>query len=194
MGRGAGGGVGEEISGDNGRFEGGIEERGWGGGIDVLPDLGGRAVCGGASVSKNFFREKFIMGVYDMVLNGRITDMYPSFQRFEAMKNLFYVTLEAIKATSPEFLVRECGEDEELSAVVRECVNKHVGLSVAQARLLGVATTQLKEMGDLYRKELEKNDIFKSRMDAMLKATTKEEVELALKAAEEELASVIQRN
>lgn len=77
--------------------------------------------------------------------------------RFHALKVLFFDALDTVVKMSPDFMLREFpkdGDDKNDYDELHALISQHVGRGVARSRLIGVATTILKEMGEIYKKEL----------------------------------------
>ncbi len=89
---------------------------------------------------------------------GRDTSITRPVDRLLAQRSLLDQTLKTMGEMSPKFILGQLpDETAKVYELVQATVNKHVGLGVATARLAGVAGTLLKQMGELWRKEIEPN-------------------------------------
>ncbi len=111
--------------------------------------------------------------------------------RFQALHGLFIAAIEGLRSTSIHFILQDIPDSKEDWEECYEQLDRHIGLKIAQNKLIGTAANILKLMGDLYKKELKEWELkVQSNSAEISKTDDMDELAETIRTSEKQLAAV----
>lgn len=112
--------------------------------------------------------------------------------RFKALHGLFAESINGLRASSIDYIMSDIPKGKKGYEKLHQMLDQHVGLLITRTKLIGVATTVLKQMSDLYKSELKAwEDALQLRLDSVRNAKRLEDVEATIRTGEKQLAAAM---
>lgn len=112
--------------------------------------------------------------------------------RFQALYGLFVEAINGLRASSVDYILQDIPKSKKGYEKLYIMLDQHVGLLVTRTKLIGVATTVLKQMSDLYRSELKAwEDALQARVESVRNSNRLEDIDAKIRTGERQLAAAI---
>lgn len=112
--------------------------------------------------------------------------------RFQALYGLFVEAINGLRASSVDYILQDIPKSKKGYEKLYIMLDQHVGLLVTRTKLIGVATTVLKQMSELYRSELKSwEDALQARVESVRNSNRLEDIDAKIRTGERQLAAAI---